>query len=194
MSMNSSSAGAASTSAGHDLGVIPSGAFLLLAAGPLGSPSPLSTSPPQTDIYASILARSPDVWFTQLVVQLPLLVASQHSGTQQSGLGSAEYLQWIQAILQQFEKFSWSPVLDFLYGSGQWQERILIRPVNVLPDEKPEQSPPAAAEEPPPSRDDPFEETAVPDWAVAAALAACTSWEPSRRHRSRKGVFGEPPG
>jgi hypothetical protein len=185
VSTGSSSGEYASTGAGHDLGVIPSSAFLLLATGPLGNPSPLATSPPQTDVYANILARAPDILLTQVVAQLPLLIAAQHSGTQQNGLGSAEYLQWIQTIFQEFTKVSWSQALDFLYGSGQWQERTFIRPVNALPEGKPEKSPPAAVAEPPPSSDDSFEETAVPDWAVAAALVACTSWEPSRRLRSR---------
>jgi hypothetical protein len=193
LSTGSRSGAAPAVGASHDLGVSPSSALLLLASGPIGGPSTVAAAQQPTDIYASILARPPDLLFSQVVAQLPLLVASPHSGTQQSALGSTQVAQWLQAIFQKFEKLRWSQALDFFYGSGKWQEKMSIRPVNVLPDETPENSLPDGATIEPLSpagegrqSEERFEEAVAPAWAVAATLAACTPWEPNRRHVGRR--------
>jgi hypothetical protein len=189
---NSSGAGSA-PAASRDQGTIPSGVFLRLTAGPIGGSGSASRSLPPSDPYVNTLARNPDILLSQVIARLPLLITSQSSGPHQGAPVPAELRQWVQAVLNQFGKLSWSQTLDLFYGAREWQERVRIRPVNVLPEKMPESSQPddGQAEARSAAGDDQngeeiLEEAAAAAWVMAAALAARTPRERGRRHGPRR--------
>lgn len=178
---------------GPDLGAIPSGVILLLAAGPVGGPGSSPHSPQRNDPYQNILARTPDILLAQVVARLPLLVPFQPSGIAQESLGPGELMRWLQTVFHQFEKVNWFGALDFIYGSREWQERIRIRPVQARPPDLPENQVPddgagepmAAAGENRPSQETLWDKVS-PVWMMAAAIAAGAAREPGRRRRRRR--------
>lgn len=182
------SAGAAPASGGPHQGVIPSGVFRLLAAGPVGGSADSFPSPPTSDVYATILARTPDVLLSQAIASLPFLLAPPHSGVEQSTGEQGGFLPWLRSVLQTWEKSSWFQALELLYGSGAWQEKLRLGPVNGRFEGNPEGTvgedegaePMSAAGEAWNGAER-WTESLVPAWAATMALALLAARQPHRR-------------
>jgi hypothetical protein len=164
--------------------------FVALAAGSIGGPISAAESSRPSGAYESIPARGREVLLGPVIAQLPLLIPSQHSGTEQDSPDTGPVSQWLQTVLHQFEKLNWSHALELFYSSPQWQERFWIRPANVRLEEMPQSAPDDADGEPGSTaeedrrNEETLYEAMLPVWAMAATLIALTAKRPDRRQGS----------
>jgi len=182
--------GGATASRPLDPGSVPSEVLAGLGTGQLGSITGTSAAK-GPDVYDRLLSGGLDPSFTQLIVQLPILVQVHDSGTGQENATTFAPAAFVQEIVRVLSNIDWSAVGEVLQRIENWSMDQLLPVTPAVEDEflpgVDVQAIPKAPEPAPPPRqedDSSTSEVSIQALAFTAALAGAGR-ERERRWRAR---------